>query len=204
ADDAIFRDGAVLVLQLDLGAEEHAIRLVLARRHDRQRVETLAQELDAAVDLAQSLLAVDVLGVLRAVAVRGGLGDLARHARSLLAPQPLELGAQLLEAFGRDVASRHAATMQARAQRVNAAHRARRRRPPAPEGRGVSPAQRTWRAPPARLQRQAGPVESCALPHPVVLQELRLLEDVLRALAEEPGRDDAAEESVVRELERVR
>src|SRR5690606_19655636 len=47
-------------------------------------------------------------------------------------------------------------------------------------------------------------VESCALPHPVVLQELRLLEDVLRALAEEPGRDDAAEESVVRELERVR
>jgi len=42
------------------------------------------------------------------------------------------------------------------------------------------------------------------LPHPVVLQELRLLEDVKRALAEEPGRDDAAEESIVRELERVR
>ncbi|MEB2346280.1 MAG: ATP-binding domain-containing protein [Deltaproteobacteria bacterium] len=42
------------------------------------------------------------------------------------------------------------------------------------------------------------------MPHPVVLQELRLLEDVLRALAEEPGRDDAAEESIVRELERVR
>jgi DNA helicase-2/ATP-dependent DNA helicase PcrA len=42
------------------------------------------------------------------------------------------------------------------------------------------------------------------LPHPVVAQELRLLEDVLRALADEPGRDDAAEESIVRELERVR
>jgi DNA helicase-2/ATP-dependent DNA helicase PcrA len=42
------------------------------------------------------------------------------------------------------------------------------------------------------------------LPHPVVLQELRLLEDVQHALAEEPGRDDAAEESIVRELERVR
>jgi DNA helicase-2/ATP-dependent DNA helicase PcrA len=42
------------------------------------------------------------------------------------------------------------------------------------------------------------------LPHPVVLQELHLLEDVQRALAEEPGRDDTAEESIVRELERVR
>lgn len=42
------------------------------------------------------------------------------------------------------------------------------------------------------------------MPHPVVLQELQLLEAVHRALAEEPGRDDAAEESIVRELERVR
>ncbi|HSJ95932.1 MAG TPA: 3'-5' exonuclease [Myxococcota bacterium] len=42
------------------------------------------------------------------------------------------------------------------------------------------------------------------MPHPVVLQELLLLEEVQRALAEEPGRDDAAEESIVRELERVR
>jgi DNA helicase-2/ATP-dependent DNA helicase PcrA len=42
------------------------------------------------------------------------------------------------------------------------------------------------------------------LPHPVVVEELRLLEDVLRALADEPDRDDAAEESIVRELERVR
>jgi len=40
--------------------------------------------------------------------------------------------------------------------------------------------------------------------HPVVAQELRLLEDVRLALAEEPVRDDAAEDSLVRELERVR
>jgi DNA helicase-2/ATP-dependent DNA helicase PcrA len=57
--------------------------------------------------------------------------------------------------------------------------------------------------PPPRLQTQTGFVE-IPVPHPVVLQELRLLEDVQRALAEEPGRDDAAEESIVRELERVR
>jgi DNA helicase-2/ATP-dependent DNA helicase PcrA len=42
------------------------------------------------------------------------------------------------------------------------------------------------------------------LPHSVVAEELRLLEDVLLALAEEPGRDDTAEDSIVRELERVR
>ena len=38
----------------------------------------------------------------------------------------------------------------------------------------------------------------------VVDQELRLLDEVRRALEEEPGRDDTAEESLVRELERVR
>jgi len=38
----------------------------------------------------------------------------------------------------------------------------------------------------------------------VVDQELRLLDEVLRALEDEPGRDDTAEESLVRELERIR
>lgn len=42
------------------------------------------------------------------------------------------------------------------------------------------------------------------MPDSVVTQELCLLEDVLLALAEEPGRDDTAEASIVRELERVR
>ena len=47
-------------------------------------------------------------------------------------------------------------------------------------------------------------VETPPLPHMVVAQELRLLDEVRRALDEEPGRDDTAEESLVRELERVR
>lgn len=42
------------------------------------------------------------------------------------------------------------------------------------------------------------------LPHSIVAQELRLLQEVLLALAEEPGRDDRAEASLVGELERVR
>jgi DNA helicase-2/ATP-dependent DNA helicase PcrA len=46
--------------------------------------------------------------------------------------------------------------------------------------------------------------ERSPLPHSIVAEELRLLEDVLRALAEEPARDDAAEASLTQELERVR
>jgi DNA helicase-2/ATP-dependent DNA helicase PcrA len=40
--------------------------------------------------------------------------------------------------------------------------------------------------------------------HPILDEELRLLEDVLRAVAEEPVRDDAAARSIASELERVR
>jgi hypothetical protein len=43
----------------------------------------LGQELDAPIDLTQSLLAVDVLGVLGAIALGGGRRYLARHARPL-------------------------------------------------------------------------------------------------------------------------
>src|SRR5690606_14766845 len=122
--------------QLDPGTEVHAVGLVLARRHHDQLVEAPGELLDAAVDLAQPLLAVDVLGVLGAVAVGGGLRDLARDARSLLAPQPLELGAQPLVAFGRDVAAAcgHAPTMTLRTRRVNAMRRRPRRAGGRPRG----------------------------------------------------------------------
>jgi len=40
--------------------------------------------------------------------------------------------------------------------------------------------------------------------HPIVREELRLLEEALQALADEPPDDGTAEESLVRELERVR
>src|SRR6202007_1384430 len=57
-----------------------------------------------AVDLTQPALAVDVLGVLAAVALRGGICDFLRDPWALDRPQLLELGAQLLRTLGRDVA----------------------------------------------------------------------------------------------------
>ena len=75
----------------DDGAEEDATRLRGVGPHDLELVEALGQELDAPVDLAQPLLAVDVLGVLGAIALGRGRGDLARDARPLDAQQPHQL-----------------------------------------------------------------------------------------------------------------
>ena len=55
------------------------------------------------VDLAELFLAVEVLGVLRAVSLGGGLGDRAGDLRALAVPQKLELLAQHGRAFRRDV-----------------------------------------------------------------------------------------------------
>ena len=60
--------------------------------HDHA-VETLSQEADTAVDFAQLPLAVDVFGVLRAVALRGGLLHRLRHLRAQHAPQVIQLAA---------------------------------------------------------------------------------------------------------------
>ena len=51
----------------------------------------------------QALLAVGVLGILRAIALRGGLGDRRGDARAFVVPQLVEFIAQPLGAFGGDV-----------------------------------------------------------------------------------------------------
>src|SRR5437868_1955206 len=61
------------------------------------------QEPQSAIDLAQPALAVDVLGVLAAVALRRSIGDLLGDPRALFGPQLVELGAKLLRALRRDV-----------------------------------------------------------------------------------------------------
>ena len=74
---------------------------------DLRAVEPLDQEANAPVDLAQALLAVDVVAVLGAVAVAGGprdRGDAARAARS--PTQMVELRLQPREAAGRHVVLR--------------------------------------------------------------------------------------------------
>ncbi len=51
--------------------------------HHLRLFESLGQEAHAAVDLAEPLLTVGVLGVLGAIALRGGVGDLLHDARAL-------------------------------------------------------------------------------------------------------------------------
>ena len=57
------------------------------RIDDGHALEPLAQEAHAPVDFVQALLAVGVLGVLRAIALRGGLGHRLRDARAFVVPE---------------------------------------------------------------------------------------------------------------------
>ena len=70
---------------------------------DHHAFEPLTQETHASVDLVQPFLAVSVLGVLRAIALRGGGGDRCRDARPFIVPELVELIAQPFCAFRRDV-----------------------------------------------------------------------------------------------------
>ena len=70
------------------GAEEHLVGLAAPGRVDHLGIgQPLAEIAHAAVDLAQALLAVDVVAVLRAVAVAGGPAHDLHHLRPLLAHQ---------------------------------------------------------------------------------------------------------------------
>ena len=69
-------------------------------------VEALGQETDAAVDLAQAFLAVEVVAILRAVAVLGGPRHHFHHLGPLHIEQRDQLFAQPLVAFGGQVVAR--------------------------------------------------------------------------------------------------
>ena len=70
---------------------------------DGHAVEPLAQEAHAPIDLAQALLAVGVLGVFGAIALRRRLGDRHGDPRALVTPQLIEFVPQPLGPFGGDV-----------------------------------------------------------------------------------------------------
>src|SRR5205814_4937383 len=92
ADDAIATRLAVRGLELEPGAEEDRGPVARALVHDAQRLEALAEVAHAPVDLAELLLAVDVLGVLGAVAL-GGRGAQGLHDfRPAMLPKVVELG----------------------------------------------------------------------------------------------------------------
>ena len=88
-------------------AEEDLLVAVVQRRvDDLGDVEPLGQEADAAVDLAQALLAVEVVAVLGAVAVLGRPRHRLDDLRPLVVEQRHQLVAQALVAGGGDVVLR--------------------------------------------------------------------------------------------------
>src|SRR5258708_6127200 len=101
--DAHDLDRAFLALGVgiaDRGAEEHLVGLgPLGGIDDFGPLQPLAEEADAPVDLAQALLAVEIVAVLRAIAVGGGPRHDLHHLRPLLAHELAELLAQAGEAL---------------------------------------------------------------------------------------------------------
>ena len=70
---------------------------------DDDIVEAADQEPQPTVDLPKTLLAEDVLGILRAVAERGSVGHLSGDLGALDLLQELELSLDPLDSIGRDV-----------------------------------------------------------------------------------------------------
>ena len=89
---------------LHRGAEEDLVSGRTGRRvHDLGDVEALGQEADATVDLAQALLAVDVVAIFRAIAVGRGPRHDAHDLRPLGLDQVRQFVAQACVARRRDV-----------------------------------------------------------------------------------------------------
>src|SRR5204863_502421 len=78
-------------------------RLLALERGELGNVETPDQEADAAIDLAQALLAVDVVGVLGPVAVARGPSDRRDEFGALLLHEVLELVLHARKTAGRHV-----------------------------------------------------------------------------------------------------
>ena len=99
---------AVLVLRAHPRAEEdlRLPRLAILRLHPLQLVEPLGQELHAPIDLAELLLPVDVLRVLRPIPLRGGVRDPLHDLRPLHVPKVIELAREALVPLARDVRAR--------------------------------------------------------------------------------------------------
>src|SRR5205085_6037913 len=96
ADDAHRALFSVLVGDGDRGAEIHLRVRSAGVVDDLRGVDPLIEKADAAVDLAQPALAVNVVAVLRAVAVARRPGDDVDQLRPLDLPQVRQLVVQAL------------------------------------------------------------------------------------------------------------
>ena len=96
--DSLDGDGALLAALVRVGdrrTEEHLVVAMVHRWvHHLGDVEPLGEEADAPVDLAQALLAVQVVAVLGAVAVLRGPRDGLDDLRPFVVEQREQLGAQ--------------------------------------------------------------------------------------------------------------
>ena len=72
-------------------------------RNNLKRLHSFLQETQPAVYLAQALLSVDVVGVLRAIAQGCRHGNLMGHKRALVFPQLMVLEPEAFVSLGRDV-----------------------------------------------------------------------------------------------------
>src|SRR4029079_2200943 len=93
--------GALLVLELDGGAEEDLVALLLLRVDDDGIREPLRQVAHAPIDLAELLFAVDVLRALGSVALGSRVGALLDEPGALGGAEPAELLGEAASAVGR-------------------------------------------------------------------------------------------------------
>jgi len=107
ADQLITALLPVFVLDVNDGAEEHNVELrwSFGNVHDFYVVQTSRQKADTPINLAQLLLAVDVLRVFGAVALGGGVGDLLDDRRTSHGGEVGQFGRESCSAPRRNVRS---------------------------------------------------------------------------------------------------
>ena len=104
ADDTVGFFRAVAPDHGHCSAEEDLVGLLaFGGVHNRRNIHAFGQEADAAIDFAQAALAVDVVGIFRAVAIRRGPVDDLHQFGTLLVQQVQRLVLQPFESGGRDV-----------------------------------------------------------------------------------------------------
>ena len=103
SDDAVRRPRSRFVFDFDESPKEHGFDSIRARHDDRRALEALRKPVDAPVDLPELALAVDVLGVLAPVSLRGGVSDILDDLRAVFPEKLRMLELEFLGTLGRDV-----------------------------------------------------------------------------------------------------
>ena len=103
ADDTVTLESAVLVLQLDPGAEIDLIGISRNAVDDDHIIESFSKKTDAGIDFAQLLLAIDIFSILRTVTFGRRCSKDAGDFRPFDLPQVIMLFAQALMPLGCDI-----------------------------------------------------------------------------------------------------